>query len=403
MAERYLYNGVELPALPEWDRKTYPYAKISIYASIKYELTISTTTLYRKNQPQLGNYYTYPDSIPCSIMSANISKTDAENESWEFTWSETYEEELTGAGLSVPLWSNFDVLNEDDTVYLEASDPVHIYGWETLCEGEKQNDISGDYGKLLWLWDNQSTTGVNILSAGDVVRVTVDGTVYVYTVQATQYESAVEAGNKWLGLVSGGSTITDDGTDFYFFEMYGGLRAYTRTFGMHSVKFERAITNKPALNLDHTALAQGWWVGKRLAAMRVKREPVAYLYNGVRLPPLPEWDKAKYPNALLTRFWDKWWILHIFGEYTVLDSPPNNPTDQDSDWIVLNGTGDTSNCEAYLKSAYDEETGQWGAFESDQYSPYTDYLSNVKWSSVDLHAYDGSLYLAASTPVPVYE
>ena len=114
-------------------------------------------------------------------------------------------------------------------------------------------------------------------------------------------------------------------------------------------------------------------------------------------------DKAKYPNALLTRFWDKWWILHIFGEYTVLDSPPNNPTDQDSDWIVLNGTGDTSNCEAYLKSAYDEETGQWGAFESDQYSPYTDYLSNVKWSSVDLHAYDGSLYLAASTPVPVYE
>ena len=113
--------------------------------------------------------------------------------------------------------------------------------WETLWEGEKQNDISGKYGHLLWLWDHQSTTGVNILLVGDLVRVTIDGVVYVYTVQATQYESAVEAGNKWLGLLSDSSTVTDDGTDFYFVEMYGGLRAYTRTFKTHSVKFERLV------------------------------------------------------------------------------------------------------------------------------------------------------------------
>ena len=146
-----------------------------------------------------------------------------------------------------------------------------VYGWETLWEGEKQNDITGRFGKLLWLWDNQSTTGVNILSAGDVVRVTVDGTVYVYTVQATQSDSAVEAGNKWLGLLSDSTTITDDGTDFYFFEMYGGLRAYTRTFGTHSVKFERAITDIPVSSI-HTARVQGWWLGKRLAGMRGQKQ-----------------------------------------------------------------------------------------------------------------------------------
>lgn len=130
-------------------------------------------------------------------------------------------------------------------------------------------------------------------------------------------------------------------------------------------------------------------------------EPVAYLYNGVRLPKLPEWDKERYPNALLISFWGTGWVLHIFGEYTVLDSPPNS--DQESDWIVLNGTGDTSNCEDYLKATYDEATGQWEAFESDKYGGYTDYLSNVKWSSIDLYAYDGSLYLAASEPIPVYD
>lgn len=124
-----------------------------------------------------------------------------------------------------------------------------------------------------------------------------------------------------------------------------------------------------------------------------------YSYNGIVLPALPEWDKTKYPNALLISSWSTRWVLHIFGEYTVLDSPPNS--DQESDWIVLNGTGDTSNCEDYLRATYDEATGQWKAFESDKYGGYTDYLSNVKWSSIDLYAYDGSLYLAASDPVPV--
>lgn len=30
-----------------------------------------------------------------------------------------------------------------------------------------------------------------------------------------------------------------------------------------------------------------------------QKEPVAYLYNGVRLPKLPEWDRETYPYALI--------------------------------------------------------------------------------------------------------
>ena len=33
--------------------------------------------------------------------------------------------------------------------------------------------------------------------------------------------------------------------------------------------------------------------------LSAKKEPVAYLYNGVRLPALPEWDKETYPYALI--------------------------------------------------------------------------------------------------------
>lgn len=37
-----------------------------------------------------------------------------------------------------------------------------------------------------------------------------------------------------------------------------------------------------------------------------RREPVAYLYNGVRLPKLPEYDKSVYPYAV---------IVYIDGMY----------------------------------------------------------------------------------------
>lgn len=43
----YLYNGVELPALPEWDKSVYPYAVITSWGEAKYGimLFVSTTPL----------------------------------------------------------------------------------------------------------------------------------------------------------------------------------------------------------------------------------------------------------------------------------------------------------------------------------------------------------------------
>jgi hypothetical protein len=52
--------------------------------------------------------------------------------------------------------------------------------------------------------------------------------------------------------------------------------------------------------MDKTSLTLGWLVGRRIAGQRTKQKtPIAYLYNGVQLPPLPEWDREKYPYAVI--------------------------------------------------------------------------------------------------------
>ena len=59
--------------------------------------------------------------------------------------------------------------------------------------------------------------------------------------------------------------------------------------------------------LDPLSLFMGWKAGNWVARQRGKKKtPVAYLYNGVRLPGLPEWDKTVYPFAV---------IVYIDGTY----------------------------------------------------------------------------------------
>ena len=45
----YLYNGVRLPKLPEWDRETYPYATISV---ISHMTALTVTLTFRKSWKQ---------------------------------------------------------------------------------------------------------------------------------------------------------------------------------------------------------------------------------------------------------------------------------------------------------------------------------------------------------------
>jgi hypothetical protein len=102
----YSYNGVILPALPEWDREMYPYAVIGLLDGV-YHLTYHYTTFAVYDD---GTYY-----IPGSGTSA-YALTDGE---WVFThlWLKS----LTA------VWANYDMQTDGGTLVLAASEPTPVY------------------------------------------------------------------------------------------------------------------------------------------------------------------------------------------------------------------------------------------------------------------------------------
>lgn len=136
--------------------------------------------------------------------------------------------------------------------------------WETLWDGEALNPALTGNGYTAWLWNAEDNK--NILAVGDVVRVTMDGTAYDYTVQSTHGSgNFVGAGNAWLGDESS----TDDGTDIYFWEYAGSIRFITRTYGPHYVKFERAVPVSP-VQINPALLVQSFFTGQAVRRSRGK-------------------------------------------------------------------------------------------------------------------------------------
>ena len=127
----YLYNGVELPALPEWDKETYPYAvitpmfattdpnkgaKLYVYSAPLYhaegELTTATAC---KRMIALWSYLSHPEYGWYKYTSTTeIGFTDPEDM------------EAGDIIARSAVWTNTDILNEDGSIYLAASDPVPV-------------------------------------------------------------------------------------------------------------------------------------------------------------------------------------------------------------------------------------------------------------------------------------
>ena len=146
--------------------------------------------------------------------------------------------------------------------------------------------------------------------------------------------------------------------------------------------------------INSTAMTLGRLMGRRIAAQRKKRQLVAYLYDGVRLPKLPEWNKEAYPYGWIFSLTGSSFGFHlcserpyIYAETGYMRGPSGALTDMGwlcnsnrmTKWIAesTNGNGRTS-------------TG-----EDDMVVPL--------WTNFDLLDDNGDLFLAASEPVPVYE
>ena len=120
------------------------------------------------------------------------------------------------------------------------------------------------------------------------------------------------------------------------------------------------------------------------------KEPIAYLYNGLQLPPLPEWDNETYPVAFITSSYLGGISLNITTNY-----------------IYRTSGGDYQvGCPGRMTCSYLSTSNSWGAFNAWQPSDLwimsvgSDY---IKWTNTDILHEDGTIATPATEPEPVYE
>ena len=126
MGELYLYNGVRLPKLPEWDETVYPYAFIGhSFVNDSWTLYITQDNpVRRENDTQNGiRIYTYyhPDLLKAFGQWERVIGNPT-------TGSLFIPTDENGEAVIEIVWTNTDILNEDGSLYLAASTPVPVSG-----------------------------------------------------------------------------------------------------------------------------------------------------------------------------------------------------------------------------------------------------------------------------------
>lgn len=126
----YLYNGVRLPALPEYDKTAYPYAIILTpsWSPDDYELLISKVAPYVTSD----KYFRINGEVKGDVLRYEKGSTGWVHNSYtDALKGVIYATEPPSVYCTV-CWSNHNVLNEDGSVYLSASDPIPVNPAPTL-------------------------------------------------------------------------------------------------------------------------------------------------------------------------------------------------------------------------------------------------------------------------------
>lgn len=131
-----------------------------------------------------------------------------------------------------------------------------------------------------------------------------------------------------------------------------------------------------------------------VGAYAEQKEPVAYLYNGVKLPPLPEWDKTKYPYAYIA--------LHTGRQYARLVCMSVEPVTTSSGSSEYTGANPRGEDIEYLVAEVRVTDASWWELTRLTGTPNCD-LERLLWTNYDVLRTDGTVYLFASDPIPVYE
>lgn len=130
------------------------------------------------------------------------------------------------------------------------------------------------------------------------------------------------------------------------------------------------------------------------------KEPVAYLYNGVRLPKLPEHDEA-HKYAAMGKFGNIYRLILStvpLIHKSLLLSAWQVKTNEDGESL-------TYQCAA----PYDPNEPLTWNWEQQDTTTHTAggtaifVMAELHWADYDICKESGTVYLAASEPVPIYE
>lgn len=113
--ERYMYNEYDAPPLPDAvDGYPYTYLCIGLFSRI---LILSDTELIYYGDLKFGP----PEGKTAQIIQY------IDSYGFKDGWGESSTQTVQGTYSYEPVWTNHDVLDQDGTVYLAASEPVPIY------------------------------------------------------------------------------------------------------------------------------------------------------------------------------------------------------------------------------------------------------------------------------------
>lgn len=159
----YFYNGIELPALPEWDKSAYPYAFIYYYddsiVAAHHVIILSPTPIVA-----------YVSSFPWVTPSTYGFKNDSENFNHFICnvdgneWRGLFENDERFYKPDIKsIWANHDVLIENTTdIYLLASDPVPVPDEpETVLSWQKHDACKPNSKSIAYLYNGVELPDIN--------------------------------------------------------------------------------------------------------------------------------------------------------------------------------------------------------------------------------------------------
>ena len=246
--------------------------------------------------------------------------------------------------------------SESGNIGLRNGDSVSYYDGAVLPESPVWNTTTHPYAVML-----KRSKDINLYVSTSPLRFASGSMIYTTTSAEVLWATYTFASNEWGALTVKGSYSADS---------FVCVDARTPMWANYDFK---------QLNNGSTLVA--------------KSEPVpvsgivAYSYNGEIAGKLPIYDTEKYPYAIITNTNGRamLWVLSgaTFGWNEVA-----------AEWRIM--------CDSYMHSTQSRvDYTKWGTMYSHDGGEFA--VTSVKWANFDVLNSDGSVYLAASEPVPVYE